>query len=43
EEAARLTHRSRLTVIRSLYGHDAFLKEVEAMNALIAADLETVS
>lgn len=43
EEAARLTPRSRLTVIRSLYGHDAFLKEVEAMNALIAADLETVS
>lgn len=40
EEAAGRTPDSRLTVIRSIYGHDAFLKEVEAMNALIAADLE---
>ena len=40
EEAAERTPESRLTVIQSIYGHDAFLKEVEAMNALIAADLE---
>lgn len=43
EEAAELTPASRLTVIRSIYGHDAFLKEVDAMNALIAADLEALS
>jgi homoserine O-acetyltransferase len=40
EAAAERTPDARLTVIRSIYGHDAFLKEVEAMNALIAADLE---
>lgn len=40
EEAAERTPDARLTVIRSIYGHDAFLKEVEAMNVLIAADLE---
>ena len=43
EEAAERTPDSRLTVIRSIYGHDAFLKEVEAMNALIAADLERLA
>lgn len=43
EEAASLTPDSRLTVIRSIYGHDAFLKEVEVMNALISADLERPS
>ena len=40
EEAAEHTPSARLTVIRSIYGHDAFLKEVEVMNALIAGDLE---
>lgn len=43
EEAAERTPDARLTVLRSIYGHDAFLKEVEAMNALIAADLEALS
>lgn len=43
EEAAERTPDARLTVIRSIYGHDAFLKEVEAMNALIAGDLEALA
>jgi len=34
-----LAGRGRLRVLRSPYGHDAFLKETDRINALLASEL----
>jgi homoserine O-acetyltransferase len=38
-----LAGRGRLRVLRSPYGHDAFLKETDRINALLASELFTSS